>query len=238
MLASSSQFHTFSKMLVCLLASASVSLALFLFMQKLVNQPVPTLPNVEFSGFVELFRPLPEVRTEELQPEPEPQVSEPKPQQLSLNMLNQADSDIRLPDNVAFNADGLFPGFSVGAGANNFDVAQELLADFGQDTQQGFIEITPFATRQPNIPDVAYQNQLNGWVLIIFKVSPEGVPRNIKVLDASPKGIFEFEVVRAVKRWRYNVSGIVRNGQDVVMTQKIDLNWQDYSQNLPYEDER
>ena len=111
-----------------------------------------------------------------------------------------------------------------------------LLEDFGEDTQQGFIEITPFATRRPNIPDMAYENQLNGWVLVIFNVSSAGKPHSIKVLDASPKGIFEEEVIKAIKQWRYNLKGISGNGQDKVMTQKIELNWQNHPQNLAYED--
>lgn len=233
---SSKLFHSFTKLLFCLLASAAVSLALFLFMQRLVNQPVPTLPKVEFSGFVELFRPTPETPIEERQPEPQQQVSEPEPQQQSLNLLNQTDSKISLPDSFEFTADSLLPGFSTDTNASNVQIAQKLLEDFGEDTQQGFIEITPFATRRPNIPDVAYQNQLNGWVLVIFNVSPAGKPHSIKILDASPKGIFEEEVIKAIKHWRYDARGIAGNAQDVIMTQKIELNWQNYPQNLSYDE--
>lgn len=234
--ASSSLFHSAIKGLFCLMAALGVSVALFLFMQKLVNQPIPTLPDVEFSGFVELFKPPQNMQEDTTPPQPEQQIAEPEPQQHSVNMLTQAQSDMTLPENFALNTNNLFTGVAAGVSANNVQIAQELLDDFGEDTQQGFTEITPFATRRPNIPDIAYENQLNGWVLVIFNVSSTGKPHSIKVLDASPKGIFEEEVIKAIKHWRYNLKGISRNGQDRVLTQKIELNWQNYPQNLAYEE--
>lgn len=227
--------HSFTKFVICFFVATGMSLLLFLFMQKLINQPIPTLPNVAFSGFVELFQPPPE-RPVEQPPEPIPDIAEPEPQQHSLNALQQSNnnSDMHLPDNFEFNSDNLFPGISTGPGAGNIAVAQELLSTFGEDTQQGFIEVTPFATRQPNIPEIAYQNQLNGWVLVIFKVSKAGKPHSIKVLDASPKGIFEEDVINAIKQWRYDVRAAASQQQDIVMTQKIELNWQHYPQNSPY----
>lgn len=224
------------KLLLCMLSASLVSLALFVFMQRLINQPIPNLATTEFSGFVELFKVAPEAPVEDITPEPVQEISEPETPQQSLNLLNQADSAISLPDTFEFSSEGLFPGLAVGGEGSNIQVAKELLGDFGEDTQQGFIEITPFATRRPNIPDVAYENQLNGWVLVIFNVSPLGKTRNIKILDASPKGIFEEEVIRAVQHWHYNVKDIIRDGQDVVMTQKVILNWQNYQQNMPYND--
>lgn len=225
-----------SKLLLCMLCASMVSLALFIFMQRLINQPILDLTNIEYSGYVELFKAAPETPVEDITPEPVQEVSEPEPQQQSLNLLNQADSAISLPDTFEFSSEGLFQGVAVGGDGNNIQVAKDLLGDFGEDTQQGFIEITPFATRRPNIPNVAYENQLNGWVLVIFNVSPLGKTRNIKILDASPKGIFEQEVIRAVQHWHYNVKDIIRDGQDVVMTQKVILNWQNYQQNMPYND--
>lgn len=225
------------KLFSCLLAAGGVSVALFVFMQKLISQPAPVLPETEFSGFVELFKPLPQQHIEDIPPPPQQQLTEPKPQQQALNVLTQANTSILLPDTFALSSNANFQGLSgTGTGAG-FEVVQELLEDFGEDTQQGFIEITPFATRRPNIPDVAFENQLNGWVLVIFNVSPQGRTRNIKVLDASPKGIFEQDVVRAISYWHYDVQDLIKNGRDLVLTQKIQLDWQHYHQNLPYEDQ-
>ena len=225
------------KSLSCLLAACGVSIALFVFMQKLISQPVPVLPEVEFSGFVELFKPLPEQHIDDIPPPSQQQLAEPPPQQQALNVLTQDNTNIPLPETFALSDNANFGGLSAIGTGTGFVVAQELLEDFGEDTQQGFIEITPFATRRPNIPEVAFENQLNGWVLVIFNVSPQGRTRNIKVLDASPRGIFEQDVVRAIEYWHYDVQSLIKNGQDLVLTQKIQLDWQNYHQNLPYEDQ-
>lgn len=224
----------------CLFAGTLMSTALFVFMQSLISQPVPVIPDMEYSGFVELFKPLPEQEIQDIQPPPTQELKEPEPQQQSLNTMAQQDNSIQLPDHFHLSGETSFDGFAglSDGGGPGVEVAQELLADFGEDTQQGFIEITPFATRRPNIPDVAFENQLNGWVLVIFNVSPSGTTRNIKVLDASPKGIFEQEVVRAIGHWHYDVKDLIKNGQDLVLTQKLQLEWQNYHQNLPYDDEQ
>lgn len=234
---SSSLPGRFLKLLCCGLAACSISVALFIFMQKLISQPAPILPDMEFSGFVELFQPMPEQDIEDNTPPPPEQLAEPEPQAQSLNLTPQQHSEISLPENFKFSDNGSFDDFGISGDGNGFEVAQDLLQDFGEDTQQGFIEITPFATRRPNIPDIAFEHQLNGWVLVIFNVSPSGTTRNIKVLDASPKGIFEQEVVRAIGHWHYDVQELIKNGEDLVLTQKIQLEWQNYHRNLPYEDE-
>ena len=75
----------------------------------------------------------------------------------------------------------------------------------GQDAR-GFIEVIPYNTRKPNVPDVAWQNKISGWVLVAFTVTPEGRTRNVRVLDARPRGVFEEKVISAVEDWQYSVS--------------------------------
>ena len=92
----------------------------------------------------------------------------------------------------------------------------------------------PFNTRQPNVPDVAWQNKISGWVLVAFNVTPDGNTRNIRVLDAKPRGVFEEKVVAAVDDWTYRVtfSGEAAAG-NIVLTQKIEVSWESYPQNMP-----
>lgn len=228
----------FSKLCLCFCAALLISSALFWFMQRLINQPTAHIPGAQFSGFVELFTAQPEQQVEPETPDPVPEEQEPEFQPQSLNLAQQSNTDIEMPVDeqqpFQLSDSDLLGGFGTGA-QQNVEVARELLSDFGDDSQQGFIEITPFATRRPNIPEVAFENQLNGWVLVIFNVSASGKTRNIKILDAHPKGIFEQEVMRAVSHWHYNVKDHIRDGQDLVLTQKITLNWQNFHQNTPYD---
>jgi len=43
----------------------------------------------------------------------------------------------------------------------------------------------------------------NGWVIVRFDVSPAGSVVNARVVDASPRGVFEKSALRAIERWRY-----------------------------------
>jgi len=106
------------------------------------------------------------------------------------------------------------------------------IAGLGSDAQS-YIEVVPFDTRRPNVPLVAWQNKINGWVLVAFSVTPEGRTRDVRVLDASPRGVFEETVIAAVSDWTYQISfsGNVRG--DVVLTQKVEVLWNNYPQNLP-----
>ena len=113
-----------------------------------------------------------------------------------------------------------------GAGAVN-------LAGGGGEDAQGFIEVIPFDTRRPNVPEVAYRNEVSGWVLVAFKVSGDGSTRDVRVLDANPRGVFEEKVVAAVSDWKYRVNFYGGASGSVVLTQKVDVQWQNYPQNMP-----
>lgn len=212
-----------------------VCFLLFLFIQRLVTQATPKLPEIEVAGFVSIFRPAPQrEQPTETQPEQQPQ-TEPEMVDTELSLSQQQITAFDAAE-TGLDLSGLTPGFGQGTASGNFEVADASLQAFAEDTREGLIEITPYSTRRPNIPKVAFDNKLNGWVLLVFNISESGQPINIKVLDAQPKGIFEDEVIKAIQRWRYSVSGLVRADQDVVLTQKIELQWQNYPANLPYND--
>jgi protein TonB len=91
-------------------------------------------------------------------------------------------------------------------------------------------KITPVSTRMPIIPEVAWVNKINGWVLLAFTVTSEGRVKDIRVLNASPKGIFEENAVLTASEWRYQ--GFI--GYDRYVSQKIEFEWKNYPFNLDY----
>ena len=91
-------------------------------------------------------------------------------------------------------------------------------------------KITPVSTRMPIIPKVAWDNKVNGWVLLSFTVTSEGRVKDIRILDASPKGVFEENAVLAATDWRYQ--GFV--GYDRYVSQKIEFEWKNYPYNWDY----
>jgi protein TonB len=103
----------------------------------------------------------------------------------------------------------------------------------GGTDAQGYVEVVPYDTRRPNVPEVAWRNKIDGWVLVAFSVTPDGRTQKVRVLDASPRGVFEDTVIAAVSDWRYRVSFAGKARGDIVMTQKVEVRWSNYPQNLP-----
>lgn len=212
------------------------SCLLFLFIQSLIRQDqVRDIMDqvVTQLSFVEPPPPPepepPQVR-EEVQETPveQPQMSElasalPTPTAPALSPT----ADLSVP-----NADWA-PSLNLPAGGNRWAGQVGGLSLNTGEEGKGYIEVAPLATRRPNIPEMAWQNKINGWVLVAFTLKPDGHTKNIRVLDAHPRGIFEEDVIRAIRGWLYDIKSLGTKG-DIVLTQKIELFWKDYPENSPY----
>ena len=136
-----------------------------------------------------------------------------------------------------------FPDFELGPGDIDIaasgsrwrapSVSGDVEVAIGGVDAQGFVEVVPFDTRRPNVPEVAWKNKIDGWVLVAFSVTPKGKTRDVRVLDASPRGVFEEKVIAAVEDWMYRISFSGNVQGDVVLTQKVEVQWKNFPQNLP-----
>lgn len=111
------------------------------------------------------------------------------------------------------------------------DSLAKKIAEAEAKGKAGFREVLPRATRQPNIPEYAWKNKIDGWVLVGFTVNSFGHVENVRVLDAKPKGVFEENVIASVKHWVYSPADIGGKKVKVQLTQKIELFWKDYPNN-------
>ncbi len=215
-----------------------ITLSIFSFMRYLIAGRQIALDETEIAAVVEIYRPPPRTTEPEPEPEPEPEeMMEPSMDSLTVSAAptprpsakveNLAPSlalgDISI-DVGAVGKKWSAPLSGAGAGAGGF---------LGGEDNQGYIEVIPFSTGQPNIPDMAWQNKINGWVLVAFNVKRNGETDNVRVLDANPRGVFEDNVVWAVSQWRYSVKGLDSDSGDLILTQKIELSWRDYPNNSP-----
>lgn len=66
--------------------------------------------------------------------------------------------------------------------------------------------------KNPRYPNSALMKGIEGWVEVMFDVSPRGVAENIRIVAAYPEGVFEKAVIRAAKQWRFQVP-VNENGQ-------------------------
>lgn len=71
---------------------------------------------------------------------------------------------------------------------------------------QGDVErdkVVPVFRVPPEYPERAARRGTEGWVLVEFTISVEGEVKDVVVLDSDPKGIFEMNATKAVRKWRY-----------------------------------
>jgi len=61
----------------------------------------------------------------------------------------------------------------------------------------------PLVRINPQYPRIAAQDGVEGWVRVRFDINPDGQVRNVRVIGAKPRGVFEQATIRAIKKWKY-----------------------------------
>ena len=65
----------------------------------------------------------------------------------------------------------------------------------------------------PEFPSKALSQRVNGAVTVEYTVDTNGDPRDVRVIEATPPGVFDKAAVTAVKRWHYDP--VIANGGPV-----------------------
>ncbi len=112
---------------------------------------------------------------------------------------------------------GAFGGFA-GGGAGG--------GGYGQG--KGFTgqRLVPLSTARPQIPEYAFERGIEGWVEVVFVVTPQGRVRNIRIIDAEPKGVFEAAMIESIQHWIYPQSSNARE-----VKQKFEFKLGDFQYN-------
>jgi len=220
------------KLLLSTIAAISVSLLLFYFMRILLNTDNQDSNQLKIAAVVELYQATPKIQ----EPLPKPQQEFPEevvePDMEGAMPIIDSTPSPSVKDIMSDFEIGNLTVLSGGSDASwSLPIDADLVDTFNSKDNQGVYEVVPFATRAPNIPKIAWQNKLNGWVLVAFNIGAKGNAENVRLLDSNPKGIFEKEVILALEGWRYDVSKIKNYQGDMVLTQKIHLYWKDYPNN-------
>lgn len=221
-----------ARLLLAIIAAILISLSLFTLMHFLINQQ-QTLSKPEQSIHkVAIKRAEQKTEKQTKKSEALPDISQAIAPLPSINSVNIKVDDIALPElksaelsfeNQEQNLDAIQNNWlqpAAGAGAGGQDYLGEA------DT--GIKEIVPISTATPYVPKIAWDNKISGWVLLAFEVKPDGTIGKVRVMDASPRGVFEPYAVDALKGWRYTPF----NGSSKFLSQKIEFNWQDYPNNI------
>ncbi len=65
-------------------------------------------------------------------------------------------------------------------------------------------EATPRVRINPTYPPKAQRNGIEGFVTLRFDISELGHPINVSVVKSDPRGIFEKQARRALRKWKYD----------------------------------
>ncbi|PWE16750.1 energy transducer TonB [Marinicauda salina] len=66
----------------------------------------------------------------------------------------------------------------------------------------------------PEYPRGAERRSIEGHVTVRYNVDPEGAVTDVEVVDATPAGVFERSVLRALEGWRYAPAGETTTGHE------------------------
>ena len=64
----------------------------------------------------------------------------------------------------------------------------------------------------PQFPRAAERRGIEGHVVVRYNVAPDGAVADVEVVEATPAGVFERAVMRAMEGWRYAASAEVTEG--------------------------
>ena len=64
-------------------------------------------------------------------------------------------------------------------------------------------DAVPMVVIQPNYPPKAATEGTEGWVKFTFTIAPDGTPKDIQVVDANPKRVFDREARKAIYKWKF-----------------------------------
>jgi protein TonB len=65
-------------------------------------------------------------------------------------------------------------------------------------------DIVPLVRVDPEYPERARQQGIEGWVDVEFTITPVGTVQDVRVIEARPAFVFDRAALAAVRRWRYN----------------------------------
>jgi periplasmic protein TonB len=181
--------------LISLGLAGLVTLGLFYFMQALIATGGELEQNTNVIRIVDATMPeiVMEVIREVERPEPIEDLNEPPPTPPDRNIDMDGGADL----NIARENVDLDIGLDIGAA--------------GLSATDG--EMLPLVNIQPQYPTRAAQRGIEGWCQVAFTVTETGGVRDVRVVDAEPRGMFDSASIRAAERFRFQPR--VVNGEAV-----------------------
>lgn len=164
-----------------ILASALITLGLFVFMAQLINNPQPVTGQASDAPQINILMaertPIPP--KEKTKPEP------PKP----IPARERVSVPSETSESLTFTPETFMP---------------EMPTQTTLYTQSAMTaEALPVVQVSPRYPIDAAQSGKEGYVVVGFDITADGTVSNVRVLGANPKRVFDKAALSAVQNWKY-----------------------------------
>ncbi|ABN59720.1 energy transducer TonB [Shewanella baltica] len=164
-----------------ILASALITLGLFVFMAQLINNPQTITGQASDAPQINILMaertPIPP--KEKTKPEP------PKP----IPVRERVSVPGETSESLTFTPETFMP---------------EMPTQTTLYTQSAMTaEALPVVQVSPRYPIDAAQSGKEGYVVVGFDITADGTVSNVRVLDANPKRVFDKAALSAVQNWKY-----------------------------------
>lgn len=191
--------------------AAIVTSGLLFLMQSLIASGPARLTDIKAGRIVEFVRLKRESQVEQKQRElPNRKTpDEPPPPEMQLSEVPEPTLEPSTMGALAFQ-----PSLELSGGPSMASAASDA-------------DVVPLVRVSPQYPPDAMMRGIEGWVHVMFTISPSGTVKDVEVMDADPKGYFERAAMNAVKRYKYkpkieNGNPVERPGVEVVLSFKLE----------------
>lgn len=212
------------RMLIAVPMALIFTLFMFMFMAWMVNHKAVKAPEESELLSVDMVMAEQESETQvrhreppkppqppEVQPQQPDAVTPPEPTQTMQPMASLEPTGLNTTvEGIAVNAPKLGSFIGSAVSVPSLPVANA----------SGNKQLMPIYRADPRYPPRAQRRRLEGHVVLSFTIDATGHTKEIKVVSASPEGVFEQEAIRALSKWKYQPQlvdgkGVAQTGQTV-----------------------
>jgi TonB family protein len=87
--------------------------------------------------------------------------------------------------------------------------------------ENAIVEAVPITIVQPAYPRIAAENRQEGEVTFAFDLSDEGFPINLKIIESTPKGVFDQVALKAIKEWQFKTANSAKKNLRYTMVFRL-----------------
>lgn len=218
------------RLLLAMISASVLTLLLFLMMQRMVLSDGGLNDIIESERLVDFIRnPDQDMldRRRRLREPPKPPPKPPEPVQTPRMQVEQPPLAPLPKLNIAM------PKLDLARVDTGFDPAITNGVQVGKTVgglaSKGFAgsgEVIPLVRIKAQYPTSALRKGIEGWVKVKFSINQKGGVKNVRVVEAQPRRVFERSAIKAISRWKFKpklVDGVAVERDGVLQTIRFNL---------------